>query len=484
MQDNSGQCCGGRCDCGDRVLTGGRLLGFAFGTFGQMAPIGIYSTFAPYFYIYVVGLDPSLVFLGVFFGLLTFAISSPIFGVLSDNKKAGRIGKRRPFVLAGIPGLLAFMTLIWIPPQPTTFITAIYFLVCAVGLELFQGMLVSSYLSMMAEQSTDQENRVKIATLQGIFSILGTVLSILLPFILKSRVPVYDATSDNTLWLTISVPFFIGIMPWIGFAFGCIGFTAFLTVFLSTDEKFFQFNRDVESPKLSVVKTFKEIVIPVKDSNFRYWLGSAFFFNMSTRCLIFILLPVMDFVIILNGSWFMIFFACILPVALVGYIIWVKKIKTSGLKRAYGLSLIVFVLFSIAAMIFLVPMDFAMRFVVGIAIIGILVSSLVGGYLFPNPIMSQIVDLAPEAIRKEVARSNKGISGVYFGLYILVYNLANAVANIILGLVFTDQTKSDPVLITLIVPLSGVMVLVSWLFLRKLELPLSQVIQLKKNIDS
>ena len=477
---SGGQCCGGNCNCGDRALTGRRLVGFAFGTFGQMAPIGVYGTFAPYFYIYVVDLDPFLVFLGVFFSLLTFAISSPIFGVFSDNKKAGKVGKRRPFLLAGIPGLLVFMTLIWIPPQPTTIFTAIYFWICAVGLELFQGLLVSTYLSMMSEQSTDQNNRVKIATLQGIFSILGTVLSILLPIILKSHVP----EPENPAWSTISVPYFISIMPWIGLAFGCIGFSAFLIVFLTTDEKFFQFTREIEIPKLSIGKTFKEILIPVKDGNFKYWLGSAFSFNMAIRFLIFILLPIMDFVIILTGSWFLIFFACLLPVAAAGYIIWVKKIKTSGLKRAYSLSLLVFVLFSAAALLFLVPMDFSVRFILGVTIVGILVSSLVGGYLFPNPIISQLVDIAPEPIRKEAARSNKGIAGAYFGLYIFVYNLANAISNIVLGLLFTDQTKEDPVLITLVVPIAGILVFVSFLFLRKITLVSPQVIMLKDNIDA
>ncbi|HME56328.1 MAG TPA: MFS transporter [Candidatus Lokiarchaeia archaeon] len=477
---SGGECCGGRCNCGDRVLTGGRLVGFAFGTFGQNAPIGIFNMFAPYYYIYVIDLDPMLVFLGMLLSLLAFALSSPVFGVLSDNKKCGRIGKRRPFLLVGIPGLLVFMTLIWMPPQPTTLFTAVYFWVCAIGLEIFQSLLVSVYLAMMVEQSTDQSNRVKIATLQGIFSLLGTVLSILLPVILKSHVP----EPGNPSWSTVSIPYFIGIMPWIGLAFGCIGFASFLVVFLSTDEKFFQFNRNIEIPKLSVTKTFKEMIIPFKDVNYRWWLGNAFFFNMAIRYLIFILLPVMDFVIILSGSWFMIFFACLLPVAAIGYIIWVKKIKTSGLKNAYSLSLVIFVLFSAAATIFLIPIDFTLRFILGVAIVGILISALVGGYLFPNPIISQLVDIAPEAIRKEAARSNKGIAGAYFGLYILVYNLANAIGNIILGLIFTDQTKNNPVIITLVIPLAGVMVFVSWLLLRRLELPHQQVIQLKSNLGS
>nr|MDO8115342.1 MFS transporter [Candidatus Sigynarchaeota archaeon] len=457
------KCCDGKCSCNgqDRVLTGARLLGFSFGTFGQMAPIGIYNVFSAYYYIYVIGLDPFSTMFGVFLSLLAFAISSTIFGVLADNKKPGKHGKRRPFLLVGIPGLFTFMILCWTPPSmllglPPDMGTAVYFWTVAVALETCQGLLVSTYLSLMTEQSTSPDNRVKIATMQGIFSILGTVLSILLPIILKSL-----AASGATL---------TSVMPWIGLAFGAIGFGAFLTVYFSTNEDFYLVNRETTLPKRTITQTFKDIFVPARDPQFRLWLGNSLMFNMAIRFLIFILMPLMEFVIQLQQSQYIIFFGCLLPIAATGYIIWVKKIKTSGLRNAYGLSLLVNVVFSTAAILLVIPMDFIMKFILGIVIVGILISSLVAGYLFPNPIVSRLVDLAPEEIRKAASSSSKGIAGSYFGLYLFTYNMAQAAANLLLGFIFTDQTKDDPFLIALMIPIAGAMTLVSWCFLRKIEL--------------
>jgi Na+/melibiose symporter-like transporter len=457
------KCCGGPGCCDNqRTLTGARLVGFAFGTFGQMAPIGLYNTFAAYYYIWVLGAKPLPILSGVFLSLLAFAFSSPIFGALLDNKKPGRIGKRRPFLLLGVPFMLLFITLIWTPPsvwfgtQPNT-ITSLYFGAVAIGLEIAQGLLVSTYLSMMSEQSTDPDNRVKIASLQGIFSILGTVLSILMPMILKSV-----ASTGAMLE---------AIMPWIGVIFGALGAASFLIVFFSTDERFLQVELGSETPRRPLVAVFKEIFVAWRDPQFKWWLGNAFFFNMSIRFLIFLLIPIMEFVIVLQQNQFMLFFGCLLPVAAGGYIIWIKKIKATGLKGAYGLSLLVNVLFSSIAIIFLIPMDFVLRFIIGIVVLGMLVSALVGGYLFPNPIVSRLVDLAPLEIKKEASRVQKGLSGSYFGLYILVYNLAHAIANLSLGFIFTDQNKEDPLLITAILPVTGLIVFISWLFLRKIQLP-------------
>ncbi len=449
---------------GQRLLKGSRLVGFSFGTFGQMAPIGLYNTFAGYFYIYVLGIEPLWILTGVFLSLLAFAFSSPIFGSILDAKKPGRLGKRRPFLLAGIPFLFVFITMIWTPPSLlfgsiSDELVALYFGAMAVGLETAQGLLVSTYLSMMSEQSTDPDNRVKIASLQGIFSILGTILSILMPMILKSM----PGTALE------------GIMPWIGMAFGGCGAISFLVVFLSTDERFALSASESPSSKKSIVRTFKEIFVPVRDPKFRWWLGNSFFFNMSIRFLIFLLIPIMEYVIMLQKSQFLLFFACLLPVAAAGYILWIRKIKTTGLKGAYGLSLLVNVIFSSVAVIFLIPMDVVLRFVIGVVILGVLVSALVGGYLFPNPIVSRLVDLAPPEIKNEANRLQKGLSGSYFGLYILVYNLAHALANLLLGFIITDANKTDPVLITSLLPVTAVIVFVSWLFLRKMNLPKAEI---------
>ncbi|MHC1591205.1 MAG: MFS transporter [Candidatus Helarchaeales archaeon] len=457
-----------------RRLEGKRLLGFAFGTMGQMAPIGVFNAYATNYYNYTVGLDPRITFVGMFIGLMVFSLTSPVFGTLIDRKRVGRLGRRRPFLLLGIPLIVVLMIIAWTPPmgpdgRASFWLTGVYFWIICGAVFLNQSLLVVTYLSMIAEQATDEENRIKIAKFQAIFAILGTVISILIPILLQSMLK----NPENPSWNTNDGRFLRAIMPGlIGTTFGMLGAISFIIVFLSTDESFLKAESSVGSrtSTLSIKETFEQIFLPFRDKNYRYWLGNAFLFNMSVRILILILIPMLTYVIDLDDAQYVYFFACILPFGAGGYILWSWRIKTSGLKSAYGLSLIFNFAFSMSALFLLIPMPWLLRFGIGVVIMGILISSLVAGYLFPNPIVSILVDNAPAEIRNSVSKYNKALSGSYFGLYIFSYNISQAFANIILASLISDQTKQDPTIITLMLPISGLLVLLSWAFLKKLRI--------------
>ncbi|MHA1683041.1 MAG: MFS transporter [Promethearchaeota archaeon] len=460
----------------NRVLTGKKLFGFAFGTMGQMAPIGFYNSFVTNFYNYTVLLDPVLTFFGMFLGLTVFAISSPIFGTIIDNRNPGRLGKRKPVLLICIPLFIVLNIAAWLPPvcpvgQPFYTPTAVYYLVVTVCIYLNQSLAVSTYLSMLAEQTTDEKNRVRVATLQGVFSIIGTVLSILIPVILQGKL----ADPKAPAWNTVSGQFLISALPIIGIIFGAMGAISFAVVFFSSDESFHVRDESGKKSRQTIKQTFHQMFVPFSDKNYRMWLGNAFFFNMAIRFLIVILIPSMTFVMGLGKSQFTLFFLAILPFALGGYVLWTTRIKKSGLKDAYALSLLVNVAFAFIMLVFIFDMAFWLRFWLGAVIMGFLISSLVGGYLFPNPIVSKLVDRAPEHIKKEAERGNKAISGSYFGLYILFYNISQALANIILLFIITEDTKENPIVIIVCIPISGVMVFISYLFLRRLHLPREMV---------
>lgn len=455
-----------------RVLTGWRMALFALGTMGQMAPIGFYNTYAVTFYNYTVGLNPAITFTGLFLGLTMFAVMAPVFGTIVDNKVPGRLGKRKPFLLLGIPLIAILMIIAWMPPlpplgEPNHLPTAIYFLVVTILVYTNQGLLVSTYLSMLAEQSTDETNRVKVATLQGIFSIVGTVLSILVPIMLESRL----VDPLNTHWTTPSGAFLSATLPVVGIVFAIVGAASFIAAFAASDESFMAGKAREHRQRASIKETFSQIAAPFSDKNYRSWLGNAFFFNMAIRILIVVLIPMLRFVLVLEQNQNLMFFGAIIPFALGGYVIWATRIKKAGLKSSYSLSLVVNVIFAFAALVFLLPMDFWFRFVLGAVIVGILISSLVGGYLFPNPIVSNLVDRAPLEMREKASAAGKGISGAYFGLYIFSYNISQAFTNILLAVILTEERKEDPFFILLTIPVAGILVLVSYLFLRKLHLP-------------
>ncbi|NMC03758.1 MAG: hypothetical protein GYA24_01035 [Candidatus Lokiarchaeota archaeon] len=460
---------------GHRVLQGWRFVLFSMGTLGQMAPIGFYNTYAVTFYNYTVGLNPAITFIGLFMGLTLFAVMAPVFGTIIDNKAPGRLGKRKPFLLLGIPLIIVLMVVAWLPPmcpvgEPNHLPTVVHYLVVSALIYTNQGLLVSTYLSMLAEQSTEPGNRVKIATLQGIFSIVGTVLSILIPIILESKI----VDPERTEWYQPSGQYLASTLPLYGIVFGVIGALSFMSAFLASDESFFLKSGNVKAQKLqklSLAGAFHQIKVPFKDKNYRYWLGNAFFFNMAIRILIVVLIPLMRYVLVLEQSQNIWFFLSIVPFALGGYVLWARRIKTAGLKASYSLSLLVNVIFAFGALVFTIPMGLELRFGLGAMVLGILISSLVGGYLFPNPIVSTLVDRAPETIRKEADLAGRGLSGSYFGSYIFAYNISQALTNIVLVFILTEETKQNPIYILGTLPIAGVMVLASYLLLRRLDLP-------------
>ncbi|MHA1561104.1 MAG: MFS transporter, partial [Promethearchaeota archaeon] len=118
-------------------------IGFAIGVFGLMLPIG---------------LDALLVSIGMFIGLVVFSLGAIIFGVVSDNKKPGKYGKRRPFLLLSLPGMIISMILIWTPPkcpegQTMYWPTAIYLWTIAIFFSASVAMGFAPYYAMIPEQA-------------------------------------------------------------------------------------------------------------------------------------------------------------------------------------------------------------------------------------------------------------------------------------------------------------------------------------------
>ena len=101
-----------------RKLEGKRLYGYSSGVLGQILPATLINAYLSIFYIYVVGLDAFLVGVGTALGSILNGICAPMFGFISDRRKPTKLGKRRPYLLFGLPGLILAFILIWLPPLP------------------------------------------------------------------------------------------------------------------------------------------------------------------------------------------------------------------------------------------------------------------------------------------------------------------------------------------------------------------------------
>lgn len=103
-----------------RTLKGFKLWGYSSGVLGHILPSVLITAYLSIFFTYTVGLDPFLVGIGSALGSLTNGICGPVFGYLSDKKKVTKLGKRRVFLLYGLPIFFLSTYLVWFSPLCST----------------------------------------------------------------------------------------------------------------------------------------------------------------------------------------------------------------------------------------------------------------------------------------------------------------------------------------------------------------------------
>ncbi len=111
-----------------------------------------------------------------FFGRVTDAITDPLVAYWSDRLRSKR-GRRIPFILWGVGPLALVFFLIWIPPvQGQHWLNTLW--VCALVQAYFvlYTVVVTPYLALLPEITSDLKDRVNISTLQAVFVMLGTVV--------------------------------------------------------------------------------------------------------------------------------------------------------------------------------------------------------------------------------------------------------------------------------------------------------------------
>ncbi len=457
-----------------RELHGKRLLGYNFGYFGLMLNNLLIAVFIFQFYVYTINLSAIIVSIGMAVQLIVGALCSIVFGVLIDNKKPGKFGKRRPYLLYLLPlwGLTSF--LIWIPPfycpeGETMYLpVTVYFLVVIILNSISGISIFIAYASMLPEQSQTLENRKKVASTGAFLAIVASIFAMALPLVIQSVLP----EPDNVKWWEPSGEVVLLLMPIVGIIFVIFGIISIFLTFFSVDESFHARKSNEVVEKTSLKDTIHQLSIPAKDKKFKKLLSTTFFINISGRIIGIVIIPFLTYVLQFSGSLFFIYIIIAIICKFGGFYFWKAMLVRYDLIKTFTLCLTFSVVASFFELLFLVNvLSFEIKIALFATAYGTVLAGIYAFGLFSAPITSALIEEAAsdfDSQNNENAISN--LSGAYFGLLSFITSMGLAISSIFIGFILVGTNEENPIIITILLASTGIFYFIALMFLRKIKL--------------
>ncbi len=145
-------------------------------------------------------------------GRVTDGVNDPVVGYLSDSART-RWGRRKPFMVVGLPLLCVLFVLVWYPPATQE--SAANFWYASIVLVLFFAAFtayVGPYTAMLAEIAGNVDERVKLSALQGIYNVVGLVAGGLVTGEVLKR----GMSDQGMAWLVTGVSLAAMLLPLVG----------------------------------------------------------------------------------------------------------------------------------------------------------------------------------------------------------------------------------------------------------------------------
>jgi Na+/melibiose symporter-like transporter len=457
-----------------RELHGARLFGYSLGDLGLTLPNTFISVFLFQYYVYTINLDALFVSIGVSAQLVIGALFAIIFGVIVDNKKPGKFGKRRPFLLYGLPIWIITTILIWFPPfcpqNNSLYIpTAAFFWIISIIREIFRALIFNVYISMLPEQSQTLKNREKVASIRSVFSIIASIAALMLPLLVQALVE--DPSSVK--WWHPSGRILLFYIPFIGISVSIIGLISVVLIFLSVDESFYINNFQTQKEKRKVVDVLKGMAIPAKDRNYIVWAIVGFFEGVGGKIVGLLVIPFQTYIMQFHSSQFLLYIIFSTVGKFSWYFIWKVILKKNRILISYSFCVIAAVLSSFMDLVFLISsLDYGIKLILYIISWSTLLGSMYSFPLFAIPITAALVQDAAVKNNKKtnLDDSMSKISGSYYGFSSFINSLGIAFASLFVGVILSGSNEENPLAIMIIYLSLGIFYSLAFIFIKKVRL--------------
>ncbi len=149
-------------------------LAFGFGSLAFGIKDQGFNALLMLYYNQVVGLPASQVGLAILIATLIDALLDPIIGQVSDHHRSSW-GRRHPFMYgAALPMAIAY-ALFWAPPEASQSTQMVWLVVTSVIVRLSISLYEIPSAALMAELTSDYDERTTLATYRSLFMAIGLV---------------------------------------------------------------------------------------------------------------------------------------------------------------------------------------------------------------------------------------------------------------------------------------------------------------------
>lgn len=231
-------------------LSFGSILAFAVGDINGGGAFNIINLFYAYFLTDAVRLDPALAAPIFLIGTIFDAFTDPIMGYISDHTKC-RMGRRRPYILAGVPAVFLAMLFLWYSPPFESQISRFLMALLAYNVfSLVQTMITVPYSCLAEELTTEYHERTKLNAVRITIAILATLLCAVVPEM------IIELFGDNIRMGYLAMAAFFG---------GLFSLGLLITVLFTREHKEFQ----QVNVKLNIKSLFAQ---PLSIKSYRYYI--------------------------------------------------------------------------------------------------------------------------------------------------------------------------------------------------------------------
>lgn len=180
------------------------VLWFALPQLAQGFALLPVVNYVPGFYSDHLGLPLAIVGLMLVLSRLADIVIDPFIGAWSDRSRS-RFGRRKPFIVAGLPIMMISAWFVFVPPAGAG---AAYLFWGLFFLYLGFALVTITYASWGAELSDDYDERSRLTAVRGAFGSAGSLLTLAIPVVMQAL-----GYRDIALIMMVMVICFIVLQP-------------------------------------------------------------------------------------------------------------------------------------------------------------------------------------------------------------------------------------------------------------------------------